>query len=47
MREYQLDIFGNWIPVDFIRKCERLDKNYKVKFHNQMKKYYKKRLANN
>ena len=41
MKYYQLDIFGNWVPVDYIYKLEKLDKQYKVKFEKYLEKQFK------
>lgn len=30
-KEYQLDIYGNWIEVSYIKLCENCDKKYKLK----------------
>ncbi len=35
---FQLDIFGNWIPVEKIIKMEKLEKNYQSKFQKWLKK---------
>ena len=41
-KEYQLDIFGNWVAISYIKLCESCDKKYKAKlkrgFNNVSKK---------
>lgn len=44
MKDYQLDIFGNWKPVELIKKEIKFDKQYKIKYHNWLKKEVKKNV---
>ncbi len=41
-KEYQLDIFGNWVSLDYIKLCKDCDRKYKLKvkrgFNNVSKK---------
>lgn len=43
--DYQLDIFGNWIPIPKLIKKEKLDKNYFIKYNNWLKKWSEKNVS--
>ncbi len=45
MKDYQLNIYGEWIPIENIIKNEILDKNYKIKFNNWLKKVSDKNVS--
>lgn len=47
MKEYQLDIFGNEIPIDIITKTKKCDEKYKKQVLNYKKEFLKKGILNN
>ena len=47
MKEYQLDIFGNAIPIDIITKEKKCDEKYKKQVLKYKKEFLKKGILNN
>lgn len=45
MNEYQLNIFGEWIPVKKIILTEKCDKQYSIKFQKWLKKESEKNAS--
>lgn len=42
MRDYQLDIYGNWKPVVIVNREPILDKRYEAKLLREKKNRFKK-----
>lgn len=47
MKEYQLDILGNEIPIDIITKEKKCDEKYKKQVLKYRKEFLKKGILNN